>query len=92
MGRSLAKAFTDGDLKALVENDYFAVKGRCTNRDANQIADMAWRAIGSPNERGNARKLRQSVSGNSIVLRNAVNSIAKVRPAENANESPRPQK
>ena len=92
MGRSLAKAFTDGDLKALVENDYFAVKGRCTNRDANQIADMAWRAIGSPNERGNARKLRQSVSGNAIVLRNAVNSIAKVRPAENANESPRPQK
>ena len=92
MGKALAKALTDGDLNAVVENDYFSVRGRCTNRDAAQIVDMAWKAIGSPNERGNARKLRQSVSNGSIVLREAVNALAKVRPAENVNERPRPQK
>lgn len=92
MGQSLAQAIIDGDLNALANNDYFAVAGRCTNAQANQIVDMTWQAIGSPNERGNSRKLRQGVKDGSVVLRDLVNSLAKVRPSENVNESPRPRK
>lgn len=92
MGQALAKAITDGDLNALANNDYFAVTGRCTNSQANQIADMTWQAIGSPNERGNSRKLRQGVKDGSVVLRDLVNSLAKVRPSENINTAQRPRK
>lgn len=90
MGKALAQAVTDGDLKALANNDYFAVKGRCSNVQANQIVDMAWQAIGSPNERGNSRKMRQGVKDGAVVLRDMVNSLAKVRPSENVNTAPRP--
>lgn len=92
MGQQLAQAITDGNLEALAQNDYFAVPGRCTNKQAEQIVDMTWRAIGSPSERGNARKLRQGVVNGSVVLRDLVNSLAKVRPSENANTRPRPKK
>ena len=92
MGQQLAQAITDGNLDALARNDYFAVTGRCTNKQAEQIVDMAWRAIGSPNERGNSRKLRQGVVNGSVVLHDLVNSLAKVRPSENPNSTPRPKK
>lgn len=92
MGQELVRAITEGDLKGLAENDYFAVTGRCTNPQALEVVDMAWKALGSPNEKGNARKLRSSVQKGSVNLRETVNSMAKVRPAEHANEQPRPKK
>lgn len=90
MGQELAKAITDGDLEGLANNAYFAVPGRCTNEQARQIVEMAWRAIGSPNERGNSRKMRQGVQNGSVVLRELVNSLARVRPSEGLNERPMP--
>ena len=53
---------------------------------------MAWKAIGSPNQRGNARKMRGAVQNGQVVLRDMVNSMAKVRPSENINTRPLPQK
>lgn len=93
MGLGLADAMRNGDLEALANNDYFAVAGRCTNSKAEQMVDFAWRAIGSPNENGNRSRLRKgaSVQG-SISLYDLVNSLAKVRPAENPNDRPRPRK
>lgn len=92
MGISLAKAITEGDLNAFASNDYFAVSGRCTNSQANEAVELAWRAIGSPNAAGNARRMRNSVKQGSVNLREMVNSMARVRPSEGANESPRPKK
>lgn len=92
MGQALAKAMTDGDLNALAQNDYFAVRGRCTNAQATQIVDMAWTAIGSPNARGNSRRLSEAAKKGDIDLKKLVESMAKVRPSENQNTSPRPQK
>jgi len=92
MGKALAQAITDGDLKALAENDYFAVRGRCTNAEANEIVQMAWTAIGSPNQNGNARRLRDAAKKADIHLRTLMESMAKVRPSENPNTAPRPQK
>ena len=92
MGKALAQAIENGDLNALANNDYFAVKGRCTNAQAIQIVDMAWQAIGSPNERGNSRKMRQGVKNGSVELREMINLLARVRPSENVNTAPRPAK
>lgn len=92
MGQALAKAMTDGDLRALAENDYFAVRGRCTNAKATQIVEMAWAAIGSPNARGNSRRLSEAAKTGDIDLHKLTEAMAKVRPSENINDSPRPQK
>lgn len=92
MGQGLAKAMTEGDLKALANNDYFAVKGRCTNQRAIQIVEMAWTAIGSPNERGNMKRMSTTAQAGDIDLFKLIESMAKVKPRENPNNSPRPQK
>lgn len=92
MGQSLAQAMREGNLDALAHNDYFAVKGRCTNAQALEIVDMAWKAIGSPSQRGNERKMRASVQNGRVVLREMIISLAKVRPSENINTRPLPQK
>ena len=92
MGQALAAAMREGDLNALAQNDYFAVRGRCTNTQATQIVDMAWTAIGSPNARGNSRRLAEAAKKGDIDLHKLVESMAKVRPSENQNTSPRPQR
>ncbi|MDE6377386.1 MAG: hypothetical protein K2K72_01425, partial [Duncaniella sp.] len=93
MGLGLAEAMRNGDLEALANNDYFTVSGRCTNSRALQMVDLAWRAIGSPNENSNRARLRKGASiEGSISLYDLVNSMAKVRPAEHANETPRPRR
>ncbi len=92
MGIALAEAIRTGNLDAVARNDYFAVEGRCTNARAGEIAEMAWRAIGSPNQSGNARRLRDAGKKKDIVLKELSDAMAKVRPSENINESPRPRK
>lgn len=91
MGLGLADAMRNGDLEALANNDYFTVSGRCTNSKALQMVDLAWRAIGSPNDSSNRLRLRKGASiEGSISLYELVNSMAKVKPAEHPNERPRP--
>lgn len=92
MGKALAQAIADGDLRAICENDYFAVRGRCTNTDALEIVQMAWTAIGSPNQNGNSRRLREAAKQADIPLHALMEKMAKVRPSENPNTAPRPQK
>lgn len=90
MGAALAEAMTKGDLSAVASNAYFAVPGRCTNNQAIQIVELAWKAIGSGSEKGNMRKMRQSVKNNQVVLRDMVNALSTVRPSEHINTEPRP--
>lgn len=93
MGLGLADAMRQGDLEALANNDYFTVPGRCTNSKAEQMVELAWHAIGSPNENSNRSRLRKGASiEGSISLYDLVNSMAKVRPAEHPNDRPRPRK
>lgn len=93
MGLELKRAITEGDLTAIAENDYFAVTGRCTNAQADQIATMAWVAYGSPNARGNRTRLRDAAAKpDGIDLHKLVDAMAKVRPSENLNPNPRPKK
>lgn len=92
MGRSLIEAITAGDIDATVNNDYFAVKGRATNEKAILFADLIWRAKGSFSESSNRRVMRSAVKNGAIDLKVFSDNLAKRRPAEKANEQPRPVK
>lgn len=93
MGIALAQAMREGDLKAVAENDYFAVNGRCRNTLANSIADMAWKAIGSPNEKGNKKHMRNIASkSGGFTLKELSDKMSTVRPSEKINDQPRPSK
>ncbi|MCI8997744.1 MAG: hypothetical protein HFJ95_01955 [Muribaculaceae bacterium] len=92
MGTELIDAINAGDIDRLVNNSYFAVAGRCTNEKAIQIADLVWRAKGSYSESSNKRLLRSAVKGGSINLRTLADDLAKRRPAEKENLTPRPSR
>lgn len=90
MAKQLIAAITAGDIDAVVNNPYFAVNGRCTNAKASLVADLIWRAKGSYSENSNKRLLRSAVKNGAIDLRQLSDDLAKRRPAEKANQSPRP--
>ncbi len=90
MAKQLIVAITAGDIDALVNNPYFTVPGRCTNTKAAHIADLVWRAKGSYSEGSNKRLLRSAIKNGTIALRELSDELAKRRPAEKENQSPRP--
>lgn len=90
MAKELIAAINAGDIDAVVNNPYFKVKGRCTNRDANMIADMIWRAKNSHSESSNKRLLRSAVKNGTITVHELADDLAKRRPAEKENTAPRP--
>lgn len=92
MGRQLIEAITAGDIDAVVGNDYFAVGGRATNDKAILCADLIWRAKGSYSEASNRKVMRNAVRNGSLDLKQFSDNLAKRRPAEKANEQPRPRK
>ena len=92
MAKSLIEAIKAGDIDAVVANDYFAVKGRATNTKAILFADLMWRAKGSYSESSNRRVMRGAVKDGVLDLKQFSDNLAKRRPAEKANEQPRPQK
>lgn len=90
MAKQLIESITAGDIDAVVNNPYFKVNGRCTNRDANMVADLIWRAKGSYSESSNKRLLRSAVKNGTITLHELADDLAKRRPAEKENTAPRP--
>lgn len=92
MGKALLAAIGEGDIDAVVNNPYYAVKGCCTNDKANLAADLIWRAKGSFSEAANRRTMRSAIKNGSVDLKIFTDNLAKRRPAEKANEAPRPVK
>ncbi|MDE6431410.1 MAG: hypothetical protein K2K65_09605, partial [Duncaniella sp.] len=92
MGKSLMEAILAGDIDAVVNNDYYAVTGRATNEKAILVADLIWRAKGSPSDKGNRRIMRSAVKNGAIDLKTFSDNLAKRRPAERINDTPRPSK
>lgn len=87
--RALFNALSNGDLNAIASNDYFAVKDRCTNTEANKIADMTWQAIGTDNEGGNKRALTKAGSNGEINVHELYEDLARRKP-KTPNDQPRP--
>lgn len=90
--QALFTALDEGDIDAFVGNDYFAVKDRCTNKKAEAIADYVWKAKGSPSEKANQKLMRAMKDKESIDLHSFGDDLAKKRPAEKVNDTPRPTK
>lgn len=92
MGKSLMAAIQAGDIDAVVNNDYYTVTGRATNEKAILVANLIWRAKGSYSDGSNRRIMRSAVKNGQIDLRTLSDNLAKRRPAEKENSSPRPSK
>lgn len=89
---ALMTAITNGDIDGIVNNDYFTVEGRCTNKEADRLARQVWVAKGSGSEKGNVRYLKGALKNGEIDLHKLNESLARVRPADGANTAPRPKK
>lgn len=93
MGNALFEAIAAGDIDAVVNNDYLSIRGRATNKKALELADLLWRAKGSYSDASNRNLLRKSLpEGKDLDLVVLVDGLAKRRPSEKANETPRPQR
>lgn len=91
--KKLMAAIESGDIEGVVNNDYFAVTGRCTNSKADEIAGLLWRAYGSPVRASNAKTLRSAVKGGVIDLDALYDGLMRRRPKdEEANTTPRPRR
>lgn len=92
MGKSLMAAIQAGDIDAVVNNDYYTVTGRATNEKAILIANLIWRAKGSYSDGSNRRIMRSAVKNGRIDLKALSDNLAKRRPSEKENTSPRPSR
>lgn len=91
--KKLFAAIKNGDMEGVVNNDYFAVTGRCKNRRADDIADLLWKAYGSPVRASNAKALRAASRNGVIDLNSLYDNLMRKRPKdEEANMTPRPRR
>ncbi len=88
--RALVTAIQNGDLEAVANHEYFATAGRATNSEAVKVAEMAWDAIGTPNEGGNRRAL-QKMEGKDVDIHALFLDLSRRRPSK-PNPNPRPGK
>lgn len=87
--KALINAIAAGDIQTIVENDYFKVKGRCTNKNANEFVDFIWKAKGTSQEKNNVAILKKSGSKDSIDTHDLWDQLARKRP-DKPNTAPRP--
>lgn len=89
--RALYTAIVDGDIEKMAANDYFAVKNQASNFHAVEVVDMAWKSIGTDNEGGNRRALREYKDKESIDINKLYESLARRKP-KSPNPNPRPSR
>lgn len=86
--KDLIAAMQSGNIDAIVSNPFFknAAKGK-----ADKVADMLWKAKGSPNEAGNLNALKKNVTAEGVNLHQLYEDLARVQPAKDkTNKAPRP--
>ncbi|MCH5347087.1 MAG: hypothetical protein J1E63_08250 [Muribaculaceae bacterium] len=89
--RDLIDAIKRGDIQAMANSDYFAVEGRATNKYANEMMEMAWKSLGTANEKGNVNALKKADGKDEIDVYGLYDALARVKPAK-PNETPRPKR
>lgn len=90
--RALYDAMTEGDIEAVVANDYFKVKGRATNSRADRVINLLWTAKGSNQEKNHRKILKALKSKDGIDLYDLVEALArKMPPKSEENTGVRPQ-
>lgn len=89
--RQLYDAIVAGNIDAMANNDYFAVEGNCTNKDASKVIELVWAAKGSPNQKSNERILTKAEKSGAINMWDLFDALSRARPA-NPNKDPRPRR
>ena len=82
-------SFAAADIKATLSHPYFAADGQCTNRTANRLADMMWRAHRTGTEPANKRQLRQLKGKKEIDIAALYDRLSRLQDPK-PNKSPRP--
>ncbi len=85
----LFDSFAAADIKATLSHPYFAADGQCTNRTANRLADMMWRAHRTGTEPANKRQLRQLKGKKEIDIAALYDRLSRLQDPK-PNKSPRP--
>ncbi len=79
---ALYDAIVAGDINAVVNNDYFKVEGRATNKKAIQAVDFMWKSTGTYNEKGNVKRMKGFADKDALDLHELVEQLATVQPKE----------
>lgn len=91
-GRKLFDDMAAGDVDAIASSDYFSVKDRCANREANKLVDMLWKGKGSSMEKSQKNIMTKGLAKGVADIHALYESVARKQPSEVKNTEPRPQK
>lgn len=88
--RKLFDLFAAGNISDIANADYFAVPGRCTNRDADKAVTFLWQAYHTDTQHSNVRILKRLAGKNEIDMHTLMEDLAKAR-SPKPNTTPRPR-
>lgn len=88
-GRALFDSFAAADITAIVSQPYFAAKGECTNRTADRLATMLWRAHRTGTESANRQQLRKLKGKDEIDIAALFDRLSRLQDPK-PNKTPRP--
>lgn len=88
---ALTEAFSEGDINAVIGNDYYAIKDRATNPDAVKVVDFLWRAKGTAQEKAHRKVLKQECGKSVIDMHRVMDQLSRrMPPADEENKAVRP--
>lgn len=91
--KALFTAIKEGDIDALINHDYYAVKGQATNDNAVKAIEFIWLAKGSNQEKGQSEMLKKIGKKPEIDVYDFMDKASRKLPTkEEQNTAARPQR
>ncbi|MDE6048542.1 MAG: hypothetical protein K2G09_02465 [Paramuribaculum sp.] len=88
--RALFNLFAAGNITDIVNADYFAVPGMCTNRNADKVVTFLWQSYRTDTQQSNVRALKRLQGKDEIDMHQLMENLAKIR-SPKPNKNPRPR-
>ncbi|MDE5745761.1 MAG: hypothetical protein K2H84_08945 [Paramuribaculum sp.] len=89
--RALFNLFAAGNITDIVNAEYFAVPGMCTNRDADKVVTFLWQSYRTDTQYSNVRALKRLEGKDEIDMHKLMENLAKIR-SPKPNKNPRPRR
>ncbi|MDE6652611.1 MAG: hypothetical protein K2K08_09470 [Paramuribaculum sp.] len=89
--RALFDLFAAGNITEIVNAEYFAVPGMCTNRDADKAVTFLWQSYRTDTQHSNVRALKRLSGKTEIDMHKLMDDLAKIR-SPKPNTNPRPKR
>lgn len=87
--KALVRAIQAGDVQAMANNDYFAVKGQATNSKAIAVMDYAWGAVGTDAEKKQKDYMIEQSKAEGVNIFDLWDGLSRRMPKDK-NNAPRP--